>query len=147
MDRLLEDLAEVARLIAKEDADERLSILCDNEELNNACYWFAKNHHATIRDMAARLESAERDAAKFWALHFHGPDDVVAAPSKQAAELAAKNFNAVWDAHKDERGHDVRVVANVIEWEHGFIEHAKSVIKHWPEYEDLLDQAMQETGR
>ncbi len=139
--KMLEDLEEVVRSCCDANGHAPLS----DTELDLRV--FIKCHHATIRDMAARLEAAERDAATCWALHFQGPDDVVAAPSKQAAELAAKNFNAVWDAHKDERGHDVRVVADVIEWEHGFIEHAKSVIKHWPEYADLLDQAMQETGR
>ena len=68
---MLAELDEVVRLIAKEEKEEAgkpLSILRDNEELDNACYWFMKNHHATLADMAKRLEAAERDSKRLDAL-------------------------------------------------------------------------------
>lgn len=77
--------------------------------------------------------------AELWAIHMLGPDDVVAAPSKQAAERVAANFNAFYEAHKHERTHDVRVVAEVIEWTHGPVEHAKDVLASFAEYADLLE--------
>lgn len=98
-----------------------------------------------LADMAKRMEAAERDAGKCWALHFKGPDDVVAVPSREAAEIAARNFNAFWDAYKHQRDHDVRAVAEVIEWEHGAVEHAKSAAEHWPEYAALLTAAIDAT--
>jgi hypothetical protein len=108
-------------------------------------YWWRTDLRKAHADMAKRLEAAERDAGKCWALHFKGPDDVVAAPSREAAEIAAHNFNAFWDAHKHLRAHDVRVVAEVVEWEHGAVEHAKSAAEHWPEYADLLNAAIDAT--
>jgi hypothetical protein len=110
-----------------------------------ALHNFLRTHAPALADMAKRMEAAERDAGKCWALHFKGPDDVVAVPSREAAEIAARNFNAFWDAHKHQRAHDVRAVAEVIEWEHGAIEHAKSAAEHWPEYAALLTAAIDAT--
>jgi hypothetical protein len=73
-----------------------------------------------------------------YAIHMQGPDDVIAAPSKAAAEAVVKNFNQYWEDHKHERQHDVRVLAVVIEWPHGATEHAKDVLANFSAYVDLL---------
>ena len=67
--KMLEDLEEVVRLrneriiAAKTGDNARWEELCD--ECENAFDKFLATHHATIRDMAARLEAAERDAARY----------------------------------------------------------------------------------
>ncbi|WP_052949628.1 hypothetical protein [Dyella japonica] len=78
---------------------------------------------------------------KLWALHMLGPDDVIAAPSKLAADAVAKNFNAYWDEQRHTRDHDVRVVATVIEWPFEANRHAKAVMEDFGEYVDLLEPA------
>ncbi len=86
-----------------------------------------------------RATADEDGREKLWALHMLGPDDVIAAPSKLAADAVAKNFNDYWEAHKHERGHDVHVVATVVEWPYRPLEHAKDVIASFAEYADLLE--------
>jgi methenyltetrahydromethanopterin cyclohydrolase len=54
--KMLEDLAEVVQL---DDA------ACPNYA---AALMFIRTHHATIRDMAARMEAAERDAERYKAV-------------------------------------------------------------------------------
>lgn len=76
---------------------------------------------------------------KLWALHMRGPDDVVAAPSKIAADVVAKNFNDYWEQHKHLRDHDVHVIAAVIEWPFEPARHAKAVMDDFGEYTDLLE--------
>jgi hypothetical protein len=94
-------------------------------------------------DMRAALESAvasrDRDDVELFGIHMIGPDDIIAAPSKEAAERVVSNFNQYWDNHKSERGHDVHVVAKLTTWEFGAIEHAKDVVKNFGEYVDLLE--------
>lgn len=80
----------------------------------------------------------EEPKETLYAIHMQGPDDVIAAPSKAAAEAVVKNFNQFWEDHKHERQHDVRVVAVVIEWPYGEIEHARDVLASFGEYADLL---------
>lgn len=141
---MLAELDEAVRQLHEVDGKEGLVL--EKMRMLSTAGLFIKANHATLADMAKRLEAAERDAGKCWALHLKGPDDVVAAPSREAAEIVARNFNAYWDAHKHERDHDVRVVAEAIEWDHGAVDHARSVAEHWPEYTDLLDAAQEGEG-
>lgn len=80
----------------------------------------------------------EEPKETLYAIYMQGPDDVIAAPSKAAAEAVVKNFNQYWEDHKHERGNDVRVVAVVIEWPHSEIAHARDVLTSFGEYADLL---------
>lgn len=86
---------------------------------------------------------------KFWMLNIQGPDDVVAAPSKEDADKVASAFNAYWSAYlakqraqsvADGRNPDhwPTVTAVVIEWDGSASEHAESVAKYWPEYAEYL---------
>ncbi|WP_260428241.1 hypothetical protein [Burkholderia sp. Bp9031] len=86
---------------------------------------------------------------KLWMLNIQGPDDVVAAPSKEDADKVAVAFNAYWDAYlakqraqsvADGRNPDhwPTVTAVVIEWDGTANEHAESVAKYWPEYAEYL---------
>lgn len=83
--------------------------------------------------------------AKLWMLHIQGPDDVIAAPSKDDAEKVAAAFNAYWDAYLTKQraasvaeGKDPdnwpTVTAVVAEWDSTPAAHARSLAKYWPEY-------------
>lgn len=86
---------------------------------------------------------------KLWMLHIQGPDDVVAAPSKNDADRVASAFNAYWTAHlakqramTEAAGGDPdnwpTVHAVVVEWDSTPAAHARSVAKYWPEYAGYL---------
>jgi hypothetical protein len=61
---------------------------------------------------------------KLYAVHILGPDDIFAAPSKEAAERAAKSVN---DWFSTNRWPDVEVKAVVIEWPFSEELHASDV--------------------
>jgi hypothetical protein len=79
-----------------------------------------------------------------YCLHIPGPDDVYAAPSKEAAEMAAKDWNEFIRAHRarvDAQDANAGVfddispplessLASVIEWPHSAESHAEAV-KLW----------------
>jgi hypothetical protein len=78
-------------------------------------------------------------------LHIQGPDDIVAAPSKDDADRVASAFNAHWGAYlAKQRAASVAegkdpdnwptITAVVVEWDSTPIAHAKSVAKYWPDY-------------
>jgi len=86
---------------------------------------------------------------KLWMLHIQGPDDVVAAPSKEDAEKVAAAFNAHWSAYlAKQRAASVAagkdpdnwpaITAVVVEWDCTATAHAKSVARYWPEYAGYL---------
>ncbi|KVE06601.1 hypothetical protein WI91_09160 [Burkholderia vietnamiensis] len=90
-------------------------------------------------------------------LNIQGPDDVVAAPSKEDADRVASAFNAYWSAYlakqraqsvADGRNPDhwPTVTAVVIEWDGSASEHAESVAKYWPEYAEYLKFDAARTG-
>ncbi|ENH6337836.1 hypothetical protein ABWH74_001133 [Burkholderia vietnamiensis] len=90
-------------------------------------------------------------------LNIQGPDDVVAAPSKEDADKVASAFNAYWSAYlakqraqsvADGRNPDhwPTVTAVVIEWDGSASEHAESVAKYWPEYAEYLKFDAARTG-
>lgn len=67
--KMLEDLEEVVRL---RDAAEYAAVALSSEEFAEAdkaysdkAAIYIATHHATIRDMAKRMEAAERDAARW----------------------------------------------------------------------------------
>jgi uncharacterized protein (DUF1330 family) len=87
--------------------------------------------------------------AKLWMLHVQGPDDVIAAPSKDDAEKAAAAFNAHWSAYlAKQRAASVAegkdpdnwptVTAVVAEWDSTPAAHARNLAKYWPEYAEYL---------
>jgi len=86
---------------------------------------------------------------KLWMLHIQGPDDVVAAPSKDEAETVAAAFNKVHGDYLAKQrattaaaGGDPdnwpTVHAVVVEWDSTEAAHARSVKKYWPEYAGYL---------
>jgi membrane-bound lytic murein transglycosylase MltF len=86
---------------------------------------------------------------KLWMLHIQGPDDVVAAPSKDEAEKVAAAFNNIhgeWLAKRRAEtataGGDPdnwpTVKAVVVKWDSTAAAHADSVKKYWPEYAEYL---------
>jgi hypothetical protein len=95
--------------------------------------------HVPMRAALESVASRDRKDAELFGIHMIGPDDIIAAPSKDAAERVVKNFNYYWDYHKGERVHDVHVVAEVVKWEFSAIEHAKDVINNFGDYVDLLE--------
>jgi hypothetical protein len=59
-----------------------------------------------------------------WGLMIYGPDDLLAAPSKIAAERAADHLMAYWA----QKGHeDPPIGFQVVEWPHSDEAHAKDV--------------------
>ncbi|WP_241023331.1 hypothetical protein [Paraburkholderia sp. Ac-20340] len=86
---------------------------------------------------------------KLWMLNIQGPDDVIAAPSKDEADKVAAAFNAHWGAYLAKQraasiaeGKDPdnwpTVTAIVVEWDSTPAAHASSVKKYWPEYAQYL---------
>lgn len=84
-----------------------------------------------------------------WMLHIQGPDDIVAAPSREQTAAVAAAFNAYWGAYlakqraqsvADGRNPDhwPSVSAVVTEWRGTAREHAHSVEAYWPDYADYL---------
>lgn len=67
-----------------------------------------------------------------WAIHVVGPDDVIAAPSFEEAEDAAKRFNQI--VRGEMRRDGIICQAEVIDWPHGAESHAHSLRHNWPEY-------------
>jgi hypothetical protein len=64
---------------------------------------------------------------KLWCVHIEGPDDLVAAPSKELAEEAAKHMNA----HFSQNFVDPILRAVVIEWIHSPESHASCLPKFY----------------
>lgn len=82
---------------------------------------------------------------KLWMLHIQGPDDIVAAPSREEADRVEVAFNAHWSAYlakqraaSVEAGTDPdnwpTVTAVVAEWDSTAAAHAKNMKKYWPDY-------------
>nr|WP_023842422.1 hypothetical protein [Burkholderia sp. M701]BAO18879.1 hypothetical protein [Burkholderia sp. M701] len=82
---------------------------------------------------------------KLWMLHIQGPDDIVAAPSKEQADRVAEAFNAFHGEYANKRRAEIaasggdpdnwpNVTAVVVEWAGGPSEHAESVTNYWPDY-------------
>jgi len=88
-------------------------------------------------------------SAKLWMLHIQGPDDVIAAPSKDDAEKVAAAFNAHWGAYlAKQRAASVAggkdpdnwptINAVVAEWDSTPAAHLRSVKRYWPDYAEYL---------
>jgi uncharacterized protein (DUF1330 family) len=84
-------------------------------------------------------------AEKLWMLHIQGPDDVVAAPSKEEADKVAAAFNAHWGEYLTKKraesvaegknpDHWPTINAVVVEWDSTAKAHARSVAQYWPDY-------------
>ena len=84
-----------------------------------------------------------------WMLHIQGPDDVVAAPSREEAEKVAAAFNAYWGAYlAKQRAHSVAegknpdhwptVTAAVVEWDSTPKQHASNMKRYWQDYAEYL---------
>jgi hypothetical protein len=84
-----------------------------------------------------------------WMLHIQGPDDIVAAPSKEEADQVAAAFNAYWSAYLAKQraqsvvegknpDHWPTVTAAVAEWDSTPKQHAASLKRHWPDYAEYL---------
>ncbi|MFP3564747.1 hypothetical protein [Paraburkholderia sp. SIMBA_030] len=93
---------------------------------------------------------------KLWMLHIEGPDDIVAAPSKEEADKVAAAFNAFYGAYLAKQraasvaaGRDPNnwptINAVVVEWDSTAKAHAKSVAKYWPDYAEYLKQPEQQS--
>jgi len=84
---------------------------------------------------------------KLWMLHIEGPDDLVAAPSKEDADRAAKTLNQIYAIVRAERaragitanGKNLynypNVKAVVAEWNGTPDAHVESVARDWPGYD------------
>ena len=60
------------------------------------------------------------DGVKCWALHIEGPDDLMAAPSKNLAQFAADVLNKWFDELPDKHEFDPIMRAKVVEWDSGY---------------------------
>lgn len=80
-----------------------------------------------------------------WMLHIQGPEDVVGAPSKEAADKVAAGYNAYWGDYLSKKraesvaegknpDHWPTITAVVVEWDSTAKAHAKSVAQYWPDY-------------
>ena len=70
MNKMLEELAEVVRLDRRERDHAAGYGFYLEPDAPYAALTFLQTHHATITDMAKRLEAAERDAARLDWLHY-----------------------------------------------------------------------------
>lgn len=84
-----------------------------------------------------------------WMVHIQGPDDIVAAPSKEEADKVAAAFNAYWSAYLDKQraqsvaegrnpDHWPTVTAAVVEWDSTPKQHASNLKRYWPDYAEYL---------
>jgi hypothetical protein len=102
---------------------------------------------------------ARRDRGQeitLWAVHIPGPDDMAAAPSKEAAEYVAKHHNETvvpaLQKFRDSRPEAEHAYFPPIEscmayaspWPWDADEHAESVAEDWPEF--LADQGLTVDG-
>jgi hypothetical protein len=82
-------------------------------------------------------------------LHIQGPDDVVAAPSKDEADRVAAAFNAYWGEYLAKQratsvaegrnpDHWPTIAAVVVKWDSGPHSHAASLAQYWPDYVEYL---------
>lgn len=122
--KMLEDLAEVVRLseAASDDmlwvVDHDGDVVCNGEEVAwpvsnklDAPYIaalsnFFRTHHATIADMAKRLDAAERDAARYRWMREHDWDYpiVTVRQTGDHSSLGVEELDAAIDAAMQESG-------------------------------------------
>lgn len=69
-----------------------------------------------------------------WCVHVQGPDDLYAAPSKEAAERAAVEYQHKWDVQGVT---DPKVTFAVVKWPHSAEAHAKD-LKLWDKWFDVV---------
>ena len=70
---MMEDLSEVVRLgVLADNTEGRLAAANAYSAESEIAANFIRTHHATITDMAKRLEAAERDAARYRHLRKEG---------------------------------------------------------------------------
>ncbi|WP_250502794.1 hypothetical protein [Caballeronia sp. AZ7_KS35] len=92
-----------------------------------------------------------------WMLRIQGPDDIIAAPSKEEADKVAAAFNKFWgDYLTKQRAQSVAegknpdhwptVTAAVVEWDSTPKQHASNRKRYWPDYAEYLKFAA-ETGK
>ncbi|MDW3683345.1 hypothetical protein RA280_16640 [Cupriavidus sp. CV2] len=69
-------------------------------------------------------------ADALWAIHIKGPDDIVSAPSKDAAEREAAILNRYF-ASMRKREHAPTMRAAVVEWPYAALDHTKLLGRDW----------------
>lgn len=73
---------------------------------------------------------------ELWAVHVHGPDDVLAAESREAAETEAREINEWWAAHWAERpGISLSLYAVAEPWPFSDGDHAANLARREEEPE------------
>ncbi len=79
-----------------------------------------------------------------WCVHVWGPDTVIAQPSKEAAELRAKEWSEMFDRIRErfsatsaEAAVAVLMEAHVVPWPHSAELHAKGLAEHGGDPEDI----------
>ncbi|MGE8367018.1 hypothetical protein [Cupriavidus sp.] len=70
------------------------------------------------------------DASTLWAIHVEGPDDIIAVPSRDAAEREAVLLNQQF-ASVPKSKHAPVARAVVIEWPYTAAGHAQSLGRDW----------------
>jgi hypothetical protein len=82
-------------------------------------------------------------------LHIEGPDDIIAAPSREEADAVAAAFNSYWAAYlakqpaqpvSEGRSPDRWPTINpvVAEWDSTPKQHASNLKRYWPDYAQYL---------
>lgn len=66
--------------------------------------------------MNADVTAQGGQTPELWALHIQGPDDIHAAPSREAAEQAAESLREWWEARPQKAPYDPRMAFVVIRW-------------------------------
>lgn len=69
-----------------------------------------------------------------WCVNILGPDDVIAAPSHDAAVIYAREWNKRWHARIRHEPNDILLFAHPAPWPHSAESHAES-LKNWPPLE------------
>lgn len=73
---------------------------------------------------------------ELWCLHIEGPDDVMAAPSKEEADSVAEASNRYFTEHFADSG----LRAKVVPWPHSARSHAEDLV-WWVTLQDIQEAA------
>ncbi|MET4675893.1 MULTISPECIES: hypothetical protein [unclassified Luteibacter] len=74
---------------------------------------------------------------ELWCVHIEGPDDVIAMPSRAAAETVAKKINA--DFADSKAKHGVTIKATAKRYTHGAESHQRNLAENYSDYAPMVE--------
>jgi len=74
---------------------------------------------------------------ELWCVHIEGPDDIVAMPSKAAADIVAKKINIDFAGSKVKYG--VTIKATAKRYSHGPEAHQRNLTENYGDYAPMVE--------